>query len=74
MMRRNCSAAWGFLPRAATLFAMTVLLSGTAAAQAGPDDWQFRALIYAYLPTISGSTTFPAGTGSNINADCGQDP
>jgi hypothetical protein len=48
---------------------MTVLLSGTAAAQSGPDDWQFRALIYAYLPTISGSTTFPAGAGSAINAD-----
>jgi len=48
---------------------MAVLLSGTAAAQPRPDDWQFRALIYAYLPTISGSTTFPAGTGSNVNAD-----
>ncbi len=69
MMRRNCSAALGFPGRAATLFAMTVLLSGTAAAQAGPDDWQFRGLIYVYLPTISGSTTFPAGAGSNVNAD-----
>ena len=68
-MRRNCSATWVFARRAATLFAMAVLLSGTAAAQPRPDDWQFRALIYAYLPTISGSTTFPAGTGSNVNAD-----
>lgn len=68
-MRRNCGATWIISPRAATLFAMTVLLSGTAAAQAGPNDWQFRAMIYAYLPTISGSTTFPAGAGSGINAD-----
>jgi hypothetical protein len=35
---------------AATVFAVTLLLSGTAAAQGRPDDWQFRALIYAYLP------------------------
>jgi hypothetical protein len=48
---------------------MTVLLSDTAAAQGGPNDWQFRAMIYGYLPTISGSTTFPAGGGSSINAD-----
>jgi hypothetical protein len=48
---------------------MTALLSSTAGAQVRPDDWQFRALIYAYLPTISGSTTFPAGSGSNVNAD-----
>jgi len=69
MMRPNFSATWSFLPRAATLFAVTVLLSSTAGAQVRPDDWQFRALIYAYLPTISGSTTFPAGSGSNVNAD-----
>jgi len=68
-MRPNFSATWSFLPRAATLFAVTVLLSSTAGAQVRPDDWQFRALIYAYLPTISGSTTFPAGSGSNVNAD-----
>jgi hypothetical protein len=48
---------------------MSVLLSGSAAAQSSPNDWQFRALIYAYLPTISGSTTFPANTGTNVNAD-----
>ncbi|HEY1438250.1 MAG TPA: hypothetical protein VGG82_12200 [Casimicrobiaceae bacterium] len=47
---------------------MTVLLSGVAAAQVPADDWQFRAMIYAYLPDIRGSTTFPAG-GSIINAD-----
>jgi hypothetical protein len=67
-MRRNSNATWFVATCAATLFAAT-LASGTAAAQARPDDWQFRALIYAYLPTISGSTTFPAGAGSNVNAD-----
>jgi hypothetical protein len=69
MMRRNSKATWFVAARAATLFAVTVLLSGAAAAQARPDDWQFRAMIYGYLPDISGSTTFPAGTGSDINAD-----
>lgn len=68
-MRRNSNATWFVATCAATLFAATMLLSGTAAAQGRPDDWQFRALIYAYLPTISGSTTFPAGAGSDINAD-----
>jgi hypothetical protein len=69
MMRRNSKATWFVAARAATLFAGTVLLSGAAAAQARADDWQFRAMIYGYLPDITGSTTFPAGTGSEINAD-----
>ena len=30
------------------------------------DDWQFGATIYGYLPTLSGSTKFPAGGGSDI--------
>lgn len=67
MMRRN-SIATRVAGCAVALFT-TVLPPGAAAAQASPDDWQFRALIYGYLPTISGSTTFPAGTGSGINAD-----
>jgi hypothetical protein len=48
---------------------MTVLLSGAAAAQARPDDWQFRATIYGYFPSLGGSTTFPAGAGSDISVD-----
>jgi hypothetical protein len=51
------------------LFGLAVLLSGAASAQAPPDDWQFRAMIYGYLPTISGSTTFPAGVGSDVSVD-----
>jgi hypothetical protein len=54
----------------ATLFGMTVLLSSAAGAQAPPDDWQFRGTIYGYFPTISGSTTFPAGGSSiGLNSD-----
>ncbi|HEX5865490.1 MAG TPA: hypothetical protein VF014_14765 [Casimicrobiaceae bacterium] len=48
---------------------MAMLLAGTASGQSRPDDWQFRGTIYAYLPAIGGSTTFPAGTGSSISVD-----
>jgi hypothetical protein len=54
---------------ATTVFAVGALASGAATAQARPDDWQFRAIIYGYLPDIGGTTTFPAGTGSSINVD-----
>jgi hypothetical protein len=54
---------------AAALFGVTVLLSGAAGAQARPDNWQFRAMIYGYFPTISGSTTFPAGPGSSVGVN-----
>ena len=70
-MKRK-SAIWFVAARAATLFVVTVLLTGAAAAQAPADDWQFRAMIYGYLPTIRGSTTFPAGTGSDISVDANQ--
>jgi hypothetical protein len=70
-MERKSDATWLIADRAVTLFAMAMLLPGAASAQAPADDWQFRAMIYGYLPTIGGSTTFPAGTGSSIslNAD-----
>ncbi len=38
----------------------------------GADPWRFQASVYAYLPTISGSTAFPqngAGSGVSIDAD-----
>ena len=68
-MERNSGSTWVVTARAATVFGVAVLLSGGAAAQAGPDDWQFRAMIYGYLPTIGGSTTFPSGAGSDISVD-----
>jgi hypothetical protein len=68
-MERKPATPWFGATRATTLFGLALLLSGTAAAQAPADDWQFRAMIYAYLPTIGGSTTFPAGAGSSISVD-----
>ena len=42
--------------------------STPAAAQ--PAKWEFGAAIYAYLPTISGKSTFPAtGGGSSVSVD-----
>ena len=38
-------------------------------AQTAADDWQFRGMIYGYLPTIGGSTAFPAGVGSDVSVD-----
>jgi hypothetical protein len=71
-MERKSDATWFVAARAATLFGVAVLLSGAAAAQMGPDDWQFRAMIYGYLPTIDGSTKFPAGTGSDVSVNANQ--
>jgi hypothetical protein len=46
-------------------------LSGPMGAAAqGADDWQFRASIYGYFPSVGGTTTFPAsGGGSSISVD-----
>ena len=69
-MERRLTASWFAATRAATLFGVAMLFAGAAAAQAPADDWQFRAMIYAYLPDISGSTTFPAGGGGiSVGAD-----
>jgi hypothetical protein len=38
-------------------------------ADTSPDQWRFDALVYAYLPQLSGSVTFPTGTTANINVD-----
>jgi hypothetical protein len=68
-MKRKDTAATLMAAGAATLFGLGSLLPGTAAAQARPDGWEFRAIIYGYFPDIGGSTTFPAGTGSSIDVD-----
>jgi hypothetical protein len=53
--------------RSATRLAAAVtLLLGVNAAQAADDNWQFRASLYGYLPSIGGETNFPAG-GSEID-------
>ena len=45
-------------------FALTAALPVGSFAQSA-DAWQFHASIYAYLPTISGSTAFPGGSGAS---------
>ena len=44
-------------------------LAPTAASAQASDQWQYGAIIYGWLPTIGGNTTFPAGTGSSIDID-----
>jgi len=54
---------------AAALWAWVALAPGGAAAQSA-DAWQFQASVYAYLPTIGGTTTFPqSGAGSSVSID-----
>jgi hypothetical protein len=54
---------------AAALAVPTALLSLPAYAQ-GADAWRFQASVYAYLPTINGTTAFPQnGTGSGVSID-----
>jgi hypothetical protein len=51
--------------------ALASLHPGVSAAQS-TDAWKFEASIYAFLPTISGTSTFPAsGGGSSVHADIG---
>jgi hypothetical protein len=40
--------------------------SGESAAQSA-DSWKWQASLYGYLPDISGSTTFPPGSGGSSN-------
>ena len=49
--------------------AVAALLPSIAHAETADDNWQVRAVIYAYLPSISGTTRFPSDTGSSVNID-----
>jgi hypothetical protein len=54
---------------AAAMLALSALSSTDALAQAA-DTWKWQGSIYAYLPDISGRTTFPQGSGgSNATLD-----
>jgi hypothetical protein len=56
---------------AAALCAAALALPAVAAAQ-GSDQWQFGAQIYGYFPSLSGSSNFPASSGTpavNVNVD-----
>ncbi|HKU13626.1 MAG TPA: hypothetical protein VJQ52_04470 [Steroidobacteraceae bacterium] len=58
------------MKRATQLAAAVSLLLGVAAAQAADQDWQFRASVYGYFPSIGGESNFPAGGGEiDIAAD-----
>ena len=56
---------------AAVLFGVGAL-APPATAQTQADQWQFTAIIYGYLPKISGSATFPNGTTANISVEANQ--
>ena len=47
-----------------TLPAQELLAEGTP-----PDDWQWGVTIYAWLPGLTGDTSFPAGGGPSIDVD-----
>jgi hypothetical protein len=58
---------------AAAALAIGALMPATAAAQAAqptpaPGDWRYAATVYLYLPSVSGSSSFPTpGNGTPIN-------
>ena len=57
---------------AAALCAASALVPTGAAAQT-PEQWKWTGMIYAYLPTISGKTTFPqSAPASDISVDAGK--
>jgi hypothetical protein len=69
-MKRNPTRLLASL--ALLLFAaesFTAPAAAQAVAQTSPSDWQFSAILYLYLPQISGSTTFPTGQAVNITID-----
>ena len=49
---------------------LLVLASGNASAQSN-DDWEYSLTIYAWLPDISGTTTFGPGGGSDFTIPIG---
>lgn len=52
--------------------ALAAVLPAASVAQVA-DEWQFQASIYAYLPSIGGTTTFPpVGGGSSASVDVDQ--
>lgn len=59
------------LPAALVTLCSAVFCMGTptAFAQSQGDDWQWRATVYAWLPSVSGSTILDLGGGSTITTD-----
>jgi len=72
--RRGTTLRYARHVAAALVIGALVPAAAIAQAQAGasPGQWQYSASIYAYLPSVSGSTAFPAvssGTSINVNGD-----
>ena len=56
--------------RLAAAGALACAALGNGPAQAQADDWRFHAVLYGYLPTISGATAFPnASSPISVNAE-----
>ena len=55
-----------FAAVATTLVICAGFVPAAASAQT-TDKWEYGAIIYGWLPSIGGKTTFPAGTGSDID-------
>jgi len=55
---------------AAAAVCTSLLCASAGAAAQAEEPWQFAATVYGYLPSLSGTTTFPAtGGGSNVSVD-----
>jgi hypothetical protein len=53
-----------------TVLATPMALLAMPSSAQGADPWRFQASVYAYLPTIGGSTAFPqGGAGSDVSID-----
>ena len=55
---------------AATSLCLAALLGSHSSSAQGSDDWKFQAVVYVYLPTIDGETSFSgSGGGSDASVD-----
>jgi hypothetical protein len=56
---------------AATLSCLAALLTNHPSSAQSSDEWRFRAIVYVYLPSVDGETTFPSsgGGGGGASAD-----
>ena len=59
------------MPRATRIVRTTMIaaaVSSVAFAAEPADGWRFQAVVYGYLPSVDGSTTFPPGNGGGTDA------
>src|SRR4030095_15978425 len=53
---------------AGTSLCLTALLASHSSLAQGSEEWKFQAVVYIYLPSIGGETTFPSSRGGRGNA------